>query len=158
MGGSLQAAEIARQLAVAKAEAVAARHPDRIVVGADQVLARDGETFCKPGNAEAACRQIARLAGRTHMLHSGVAVVAGDQLVSTFVADARLTMRALDDAAIARYVACAGDAALRSVGGYEIEGFGIHLFDHVEGEHSTILGLPLVPLLAVLRDLDLLAI
>ena len=148
--------DLALYLARAKAESVAARFPGRVVLGADQVLDCDGTVFHKPADAAAARAQLARLSGRTHALHSAVALVGAVQ--DTFVETARLTLRPLDDRAIAAYVDCAGEDRVRaSVGGYQLEGPGIHLFESVAGDHSTVLGLPLLPLLARLRAAGLLA-
>ncbi|MGU3536399.1 Maf family nucleotide pyrophosphatase [Methylobacterium sp. A54F] len=150
-------ADLARRLAEAKAEAVAERHPHRIVIGADQVLDLDGAVFHKPADARAARDQLGRLSGRRHALHAAVAVAVEGRLAESFVETARLTVRALDAAAIEAYVAAAGEARVTaSVGAYQLEGLGIHLFERVEGEHSTILGLPLLPLLARLRARHLL--
>lgn len=148
--------DLALALARAKAEAVAARHPGRIVVGADQVLALDGDVLHKPADGRAAREHLARLAGRTHALHSAVALVR-DGGTDLFVETARMTMRPLEAEAIEAYLACAGEARVcGSVGGYQLEGPGIHLFEAVEGDHSTVLGLPLLPLLARLRTAGLL--
>ncbi|GJE49480.1 7-methyl-GTP pyrophosphatase [Methylobacterium tardum] len=148
--------DLALVLARAKAEAVAARFPGRVVLGADQVLDCDGTVFHKPVDAEAARAQLARLSGRTHALHS--AVVLAGAVRDAFVETARLTLRPLDDRAIAAYVECAGAERVRaSVGGYQLEGPGIHLFESVAGDHSTVLGLPLLPLLARLRSAGYLA-
>lgn len=143
--------DLALRLARAKADAVAARHPGRVVLGADQVLELDGTVFHKPRDADEARAQLARLAGRTHALHSAVALAGA--LDDGFVETARLTIRPLDARAIAAYVACAGEDRVRaSVGGYQLEGPGIHLFESVAGDHSTVLGLPLLPLLTRLRE------
>lgn len=148
--------DLALVLARAKAEAVATRFPGRVVLGADQVLDCDGTVFHKPADAEAARAQLARLSGRTHALHS--AVVLAGAVRDAFVETARLTLRPLDDRAIAAYVECAGAERVRaSVGGYQLEGPGIHLFESVAGDHSTVLGLPLLPLLARLRAAGYLA-
>jgi septum formation protein len=152
-------AELARYLAVEKARAVSRRRPGRVVVGADQTLALDGELLHRPATVDAARAQLARLAGKAHRLHSGVAVVRDGELVASFVEGAQLPMRRLTPDAIEAYAAIAGKEHLtQSVGAYQVEGLGIHLFDRIEGDYTTILGLPLLPLLRVLRDLDLLAL
>ena len=152
-------AALARGLAVEKALAVSRRRPGRIVVGADQILALDGELLHRPATATEAKAQLARLAGKTHHLQSGIAVALDGQAVASLVETAQLTMRLLTPDAINAYAAIAGTERLtQSVGAYQLEGLGIHLFDRVEGDHATILGLPLLPLLRVLRDLDLLAL
>ena len=149
---------LAAELASAKALAVSRRRPDALVIGADQVLACEGELFSKPVDVAAARIQIERLAGRTHRLHAAVAVAHGGAIVARCADEAELTMRPLDRDAITAYLERAGAAATRSVGAYEIEGLGIHLFERVAGAHSTILGLPMLPLLAELRRLGALAI
>jgi septum formation protein len=156
--GPAEPEDLAARLASAKALAVSRRRPERVVVGADQVLEVEGELLHKPNDREAARRQIARLAGRTHSLCSAFAVAREGKVIREGVESAHLTMRALDASAIARYLELAGDDAIRSVGAYQLEGAGAHLFERVEGAHSTILGLPLLPLLAALRSLALLAL
>ncbi|CAO4150495.1 7-methyl-GTP pyrophosphatase [Methylorubrum aminovorans] len=155
-GGEIVPVDLARRLARAKAEEVAARHPGRIVIGADQVLECEGRIFHKPADLKAAHAHLARLQGRTHQLHSAVAILR-DGRAEDFVETARLTMRPLDAEAIDAYLRLAGVAVTTSVGAYQLEGLGIHLFERVEGDHSTILGLPLTPLLARLRGMGLLA-
>ncbi len=150
-------ARIALALAVAKASAVSALHPDRLVLGADQTLACAGEAFHKPADRAAAARQIAALAGRDHELHSAFALVRGGELLAEGYQTARLTMRPLTPAFIDAYLDMVGEAAFSSVGGYQIEGLGAQLFGRIEGDHFTILGLPLLPVLAALRDLSVLA-
>jgi septum formation protein len=112
----------------------------------------------KPHDRTAAREQLTTLSGRTHMLHSAVAIAKDDAIVACFVGEAGLTMRPLTLETIERYLDLAGETALQSVGAYQLEGLGIHLFESVEGDHSTILGLPLLPLLAALRDLNCLAL
>lgn len=155
--GDVRPDDVARRLADAKALAVSARHPGRWVVGADQVLVCEGRRFDKATDRDDAHRTLARLAGRTHRLVSAATIARGGSVAASFAESADLTMRPLDDAAIARYLDAAGPAATRSVGAYEIEGIGIQLFARIEGEHSTILGLPMLPLLAALRRLGALA-
>ena len=157
--GTADSGALARVLAVEKALAVSRRRPGPIVVGADQILALDGELLHRPATVDDAKAQLARLAGRTHRLHSGMAVARDGEAVASLVEGAQLTMRPLTSRAIDAYAAIAGTERLtQSVGAYQLEGLGIHLFDGVEGDHATILGLPLLPLLRVLRDLDLLAL
>lgn len=141
----------AAHLARAKALVVAAANPDRLVVGADQVLALDGETFAKPGNLSEAKAQLERLSGRSHVLHSAVAVARADQVLFETADSATLTCRVFSADFIERYLAAVGERALDSVGAYQIEALGIQLFERIEGDQTTILGLPLLPLLAFLR-------
>jgi septum formation protein len=148
---------IARRLAAERALAVSRRHPDRIVIGADQTLACAGRLFHKPADRAAAHEHLTALSGRTHELCSAFAVATGGAIVHEGSAEARLTLRALTSDEIARYLDLAGDAAWQSVGAYQVERFGIHLLDRIEGDHSTILGLPLIPLLDALREMKLLA-
>lgn len=147
---------IAAALAGAKALAVSALHPGRFVVGADQTLTCNGESFHKPANAEAARRQITALAGRTHELHSAFMLARDGMPVTEGGAAARLTMRQASPDFIAAYVAEMGEAALGSVGAYQIEGLGAQLFETIDGDHFTILGLPLLTLLRALREHGLL--
>jgi septum formation protein len=149
--------DLARRLAAEKALAVSRRHPGSLVLGADQVLACDGEVFHKPENREAAQAQLERLAGRRHSLHSAGALAQGGRVVEEFGASAHLAMRPLTPEDIDRYLALAGPQVLHSVGVYQLEGLGIHLFEEVDGDHSTVLGLPLLPLLSTLRRLGRLA-
>ena len=128
------------------------RKPTDAVIGADQTLECEGKRFSKPASREEARAQIAALAGRTHALHSGLAGVRDGAVVWRHVETARLTMRALSAAEIDAYLDRAGDAALASVGAYQIEGVGIQLFERIEGDYFTILGLPLLPLLKWLRE------
>jgi septum formation protein len=151
------AGEVAMTLAFEKAKVVAAQKPGRHVVGADQTLVLGGRRFTKPVDRESARAQLSDLRGQTHELHSAV-VIAQDGTVLFAKTDvARLTMRAFSDSFLEAYLDTVGTAATTSVGGYQVEGPGIQLFDKIEGDHSTILGLPLPPLLAFLRRAKLLA-
>lgn len=149
--GPAPPAEIALLLADAKARAVADSRPGRVVVAADQTLACDGRVFSKPKDRVGARAQLAALRGRTHALHAAVAVHAGDELAFRQVATARLAMRTFSDAFLERYLDLAGEAVTASVGGYQLEGIGVQLFERIDGDYFTILGLPLVPLLGFLR-------
>jgi septum formation protein len=150
--GAPDAAAAARLLARAKAAAVARLVPGRLVLGADQTLARGNKRFSKPANRAAAAEQLRALRGRTHELHSALALVRDGAVLFDCVDSARLTMRNISDRFIDDYLDMAGTAALASVGAYQLEGIGIHLFERVEGDYFTILGLPLLPLLAYLRQ------
>jgi septum formation protein len=143
---------VARHLAHAKASAVAARLPGRVVLGADQTLARGAKRFTKPTGRDMAAEQLQDLRNRTHELHSALALVRDGSLLFSCVDTARLTMRNFSDHYLKDYLDMAGEAALKSVGGYQLEGIGIHLFERIEGDYFTILGLPLMPLLAYLRQ------
>jgi septum formation protein len=150
--GPLGPAEVARLLAREKARAVARHKPGHLVVGADQTLALGSRRFDKPRDRAAARAQLMALSGNTHQLHSAVAVVRGEEVLLDAVDTASLTMRSLSDAFLDAYLEAAGAAVLESVGGYQLEKLGIHLFERVEGDHFTILGLPLLELIAFLRQ------
>ena len=144
--------EIASLLAREKALSVSARQPGKFVIGADQTLALGERLFSKPAGRAQAAEQLRTLAGRSHELHSAVAVARDGKILFEAVAIAGMTMRRLGDAEIDVYLDEAGDAVTSSVGAYQLEGLGVHLFERIEGDHFTILGLPLLPLLAFLRS------
>jgi septum formation protein len=150
--------EIASLLARQKALWVSSRQPDRIVVGADQTLALGKQLFSKPAGRAPAAAQLRTLAGNRHELHSAVAVARDGKILFETVSVAVMTMRQLNEAEIDAYLDEAGAAVTTSVGAYQLEGLGIHLFDRIEGDHFTILGLPLLPLLAFFRGEGLLAV
>jgi septum formation protein len=151
------AKEVAVLLARKKALATAARHPAGIVLGADQTLALGERRFSKPTSRDAAGEQLAVLSGKTHELHSAAAIARGGQIVFEAVTTARLTMRPLSSEFIIEYLDAAGDKVSTSVGAYQLEGLGIHLFEKIEGDHFTVLGMPLLPLLAYFRAAGMIA-
>jgi len=146
-------AEIARALAVAKARDVSSRRPGARVIGSDQILSTGSGMLSKPATLDDARATLKALRGRTHWLHSAVALVEDGETIWSAVDTASLTMHAVSDSCLERYLDAAGDAILGCVGAYQIEGTGVRLFDAVEGNHWTILGMPLLPLLSELRRL-----
>ena len=147
----VSASDTALMLAREKARVVSMRQPGRFVVGADQTLVLGDRRFTKPEHRDAAREQLRALSGRTHELHSAVVVARDGRPLFTHVDVARLTVRPLSDRFIASYLDAAGRAVLDSVGGYQVERLGVHMFERIEGDHFTVLGLPLLPLLGFLR-------
>ena len=148
---------VASMLAREKAKAVAKKYPGRMVLGADQTLALGERRFSKAADRAGARDQLIALRGQTHALHSGVAVLRDGAVLFEHVAAARLTMRAFSDAFLEQYLDEVGDAATASVGGYQLEGRGAQLMERVEGDHFTVLGMPLFPLLEWMRGAGLMA-
>jgi septum formation protein len=147
-----RAADAALELATLKARRIAEREPDAVVIGADQILVQAGEWFDKPPSVAAAREQLCALRGRSHVLATAVVCQQGARWVWRHVAEPRLTMRGFSDDFLDDYLRAEGDDVTSTVGAYRLEGQGIHLIASVEGEHSAILGLPMLGLLAVLRD------
>ena len=150
--------DIAALLAHEKSLFVSAQLSGRFVVGADQTLALGSRLFSKPAGRAQAAEQLRALAGGTHELHSAVAVARDGKILFAGVTSARMTMRRLADIEIEAYLDQAGEAVTASVGAYQLEGLGVHLFERIEGDHFTILGLPLLPLLGFLRSERLLGV
>lgn len=146
------AAAVAESLAELKARSVSRRHPGAFVIGADQMLECEGAWFDKPADLDQAAEHLRALNGRPHALICCVCVVTDGVRLWHHLARARLTMRPLGEAFIADYLTAVGPAALTSVGAYQLEGLGAQLFSRVEGDHFTILGLPLLPLMDFLRN------
>lgn len=144
--------DIAALLAREKSCFVAARRPGCYVVGADQTLALGMRLFSKPTGRAQAAEQLRLLAGNSHELYSALAVARDGKILFEEVAIARMTMRRLKETEIGAYLDAAGEAVTSSVGAYQLEGLGVHLFERIEGDHFTILGLPLLPLLGFLRS------
>lgn len=144
--------EIARHLARVKALAGAEKLPGRLVLAADQTLCFEGRLFAKPASRSGAIAQIETLQGAVHELHSALCIVRDGEVLFETAPVAHIRFRRLSREFIMAYADEAGDAILSSVGAYQIEGLGVHLIERTEGDHSTILGLPLTPLLAFLRE------
>jgi septum formation protein len=150
---------VARRLAREKALEVSARAPDALVIGGDQTLAllvrenghEIGRNLDKPDGLARAREQLLEMRGKTHVLCSAVALVRAGAVLWEGEDSARLTMRAFSDEFVDAYLDLAGEAVCTSVGAYQLEGLGVQLFDRIEGDYFTILGMPLLPLLAALR-------
>lgn len=143
---------IALELAAAKALAVSAQSPGNFIIGADQTLWFEGKNLHKPHNMKDARHQLQSLRGKTHTLYSAVALVKDEQRIWQHVSEAHLTMRSFTDIELESILTQEGEVILSSVGAYRIEGPSIQLFDRIEGDYFTILGLPLLDLLAGLRQ------
>ena len=143
---------IAMALATEKARTISAKRPGALVIGADQILVCEGQLYDKPKNLDEAARHLRALSGAQHHLVTAACVLRDGETQWQHLSTPRLVMRALDGAFIQDYLAVVGDKALTSVGAYQLEGRGAHLFDVVDGDFFAILGLPLLPLLAFLRD------
>jgi len=146
-----RAAETAFLLAEMKAQKVAARNPRALVVGADQILVCENIWFDKPGNLQGARTQLKALRGRVHDLETAVVCYRGGARQWFHVSRPRLTMRGFSDAFLETYLAAERDEILGNVGAYRLEGRGAQLFEQIEGDFFSVLGLPLLPLLSYLR-------
>jgi septum formation protein len=155
--GDVEPADIAELLAEAKARDVSARHPGALVIGSDQVLSLGTALLTKSPDLVAVKATLKRLRGRTHELHAGVALARDGELLWSTVDTATLTMRKFSDAFLADYVAAEGVDLCGAVGAFKLEGRGLQLFERIDGDYFTILGMPLLPLLAALRTHDALA-
>jgi septum formation protein len=149
--------DIADTLAEMKARKVAEKHPTALVLGCDQVLALDRETFAKPETPDDARRQLCQLRGRTHKLLSALVIYENAEPVWRFVGEARMTMHQLSDSYVDAYLDRNWDSIRHSVGCYKVEEEGVRLFSAITGDHFTILGLPLLPLLAYLGNRGMIA-
>ena len=151
-GDGVPPAEIALKLAAAKARAVSEKHRGALVIGADQMLECEGKLFDKPADMAAAAANLRQFSGRAHRLITACCLMRDGETVWESVETARLTMRDLSDEDIAAYLSAAGEDVLDSVGCYRLEGLGVQLFSDIDGDFFVILGLPLVPLVARLRE------
>lgn len=152
MADSAQPKAIAEALALAKAQAVSAAHPDRLIVAADQTLDFEGQLGMKAPDLATAKAQLQALRGKTHALHSAAVLMRGGEVIWAGVESAHLTMRPFSNAFLDHYLALMGEKVLGTVGAYELEALGVHLFAKIDGAHPVILGLPLSGLLEALRD------
>lgn len=150
-GPDCEPEDVVAVLARAKAEEVSRRYPAALVIGADQVLALDGEIFTKAPDLSAAQHALRKLAGKTHLLHSAVSMAVAGAQEWEHLDTAALSMRNFSEAFLDRYLATAGESVCLSVGSYQLEGLGIQLFEQIEGDYFTILGMPLLPVLHELR-------
>jgi septum formation protein len=155
--GTTDPVQVAEILARAKAEDISRKHADSLIIGADQVLALGRQLLTKPKDADAARASLEKLKGKTHELHSAVTFAERGKVTWVHTATARLTMRAFSEAFLDEYLLRAGDRIGLSVGAYELEGLGVQLFERIEGDYFTILGLPLLPVLAELRTRGVIA-
>lgn len=145
------ARSVADALAELKGARVSLRHPEALVIGADQTLDLKGRLLSKPASPEEALEQLRDLVGQTHSLFSAAVIHQGGEPIWRHVAEARLSLRRMSDTWLAAYVARNWDAIRHSVGGYLVEGEGAQMMERVEGDHFTVLGLPLLPLIGFLQ-------
>lgn len=150
-------AQVAAKLAKAKAESISREVPDAVVIGADQTLALEERRFSKPKDSAQARAHLTAFRGRTHHLHSAVVVARAGLASFSYVSSAAMTVRAFSDGFMDDYIAAMGSNITSSVGCYQFEGLGLQLFDRIEGDYFTILGMPMLPLLAHLRDIGIIA-
>jgi septum formation protein len=151
LGSGASPENVAEILAEAKALEVSGRFPNALVLGCDQTLSLDDELFHKPADMDGARHHLLKLSGQTHELNSALVLAKSGKAIWRHVSIARLTMRRLSPQFIGKHLARVGDKVLKSVGAYQYEGEGIQLFDKIEGDYFTIIGLPLLPLLGALR-------
>jgi septum formation protein len=154
--GLTEPAHLAEVLARAKAEDVSQLRPDALVIGGDQVLALGAMLLSKPQNIDEARAMLLEMRGRTHELHSSVALARRGEVMWTATETAELKVRSFSKEFLEDYLSRTREMALASVGAYQIEGLGVQLFENVRGDYFTILGLPLIPLLEELRRRDVL--
>ena len=152
LGGELSPADLAEMLAETKAMDVSPRRVGDLVIGCDQTLELDGEALHKVSDMEAARRRLLQLSGRTHQLHSAVSLARDGRVLWRGLETVDMTMRELTPAEVGRNLALAGPDVLGSVGAYQIEGPGLALFERIEGDYHSVIGLPLLPLVAALRE------
>ena len=156
LAAKMSSCDIAEVLALAKAEEVSARQPGAIVIGSDQTLEFEDEMIHKPSTMEEARRRLLKFSGRSHFLHSAVVLLRDGEVLWTHVETSAIKFRHLTPQFVGHHLASVGEKALTSVGAYQIEGEGVQLIEKIEGDFFSIMGLPLLPLLAELRRLEIL--
>jgi len=149
---NLEPADIAQVLAEAKAVNVSSHHPNSLIIGCDQTLSLDDTMFHKPDDMKQARQHILNFSGKAHQLNSAIVLVYNQQTIWRHVSIANMFMRKLTPEFVGRYLARAGNHVLDSVGAYQLEGIGVQLFDRIDGDYFTIIGLPMLPLLSELRN------
>ncbi|MEM9104327.1 MAG: Maf-like protein [Pseudomonadota bacterium] len=152
--GNVGPEDTALVLAETKAATVSDKRPSDLVIGADQTLSLGDEILHKPADMDSARRHLLHLSGKTHQLNSALVLVRDGETLWRHVSTASLTMRVLDPGFVGRYLSRTGDMALSSVGAYQLEGIGVQLFERIEGDYFTIIGLPMLPLLDQLRKME----
>ena len=151
----VDSSDIALVLAQAKALSVSEENREAIVIGSDQTLTFDNQLLHKPENMEEARRRLLLLSGRTHQLTSAIALAKEGEIIWQYADTSTIKFRKLDPGFVGRHLASVGEAALTSVGAYQIEGLGVNLFEKIDGDFFSIMGLPIIPLLEKLRDLEI---
>ena len=150
--GKITPEELAKELAIKKAEDVSSRFPDALVIGCDQTLELEGNALHKVTNLEGVRDRLVSLSGKTHYLHSGIALAKAGKADWVGLSTATMTVRSLSPDFIDYYIDKTGKDVQSSVGAYQVEGLGIQLFDKIDGDYFTIIGLPLLLLLQKLRE------
>jgi septum formation protein len=148
-------ADVALTLAIEKARQVGLENPGALIIGSDQTLSLGARSYHKPKDREEAARHLESFSGKTHYLNSAIAITKDGDVLWTHVSKAAMTVRPLTPDDIENYLTKVGEKVFLSVGAYQIEGLGIHLFEKIEGDYFTIMGLPMLPLLSALRELGI---
>lgn len=152
-GSEISPEDLALILAEAKAVDVSSTHPQALVLGSDQTLSLGDEVLHKAENMDEAAHRLSKLSGKTHQLNSAIVLARNGETLWRHVSVAQLTMRTLTPQFIGRHLTRTGKTVLGSVGCYQLEGEGLQLFEQIEGDYFTIVGVPMLPLLAKLRKL-----
>ena len=147
-----KAVKIAAELAMQKALYISNQNKDSIVIAGDQTLSLNGVLYSKPKNKQGVINHLTDFSGKVHLLHSGIAIAKNNEIIFSGVYNANMSVKKLSKDYIDWYADLCGDIVCSSVGAYNYEGLGIQLFDKVEGDYFTILGLPMIPIVSFLQD------